>query len=185
MYETIVVKIENGYEVIQFNQPKNMNALDAKLVEELYDATVVASCDPEVKALVLTGSGKAFCAGGDLHRLSEGFDPQQGYQYMKAIHRWAMEYINIPKPTIAAVNGYAVGAGFCIALMSDIVIANGKAKFGQSFVNVGLLPDLAGMYYLPRLVGLQKAKELIFTGKRESAGENPLLSARKSGSLRN
>ena len=79
--------------------------------------------------------------------------------------------MNMPKPTIAAVNGFAVGAGFCIAMQADLVLASDKAKFGMAFANVGLIPDLAGLYTLPRLVGLQRAKELVFTGRNVGADE--------------
>lgn len=170
-YETIIFKKESAIAFIQFNLPQTMNALESKLVEELSDATINIAHDEGVKAVVLTGSGKAFCAGGDLHRLADGFDSLGGYNYLKPFHRWIVEFTNLEKPVIAAVNGHAIGAGFCIALLCDIVFASEQARFSQAFVNVGLVPDLAGMYFLPRLVGITKAKELVFTGKTIDARE--------------
>lgn len=165
-YEALTFEKKNGYAIITLNCPQSMNALEAKLLAELTDATNRVANDNDISAAVLTGSGKAFCAGGDLRRLMEGFSPLGGQQYVKDIHSWLLDFVNLDKPVIAAVNGFAVGAGFCIALLCDIVLAAEDAKFGQAFVNVGLVPDLAGMYFLPRIVGLQKAKELIFTGEQ-------------------
>lgn len=170
-YETIVFENRDGVGYIKMNRPKSMNALEDQLLQELKDVTKAVAEDDQIKAVILTGSGNAFCAGGDLKRLQEGFTAISGMEYMKAIHPWVIQFANLNKPTIAAVNGFAVGAGFCISLLCDIVIASDQAKFGQAFVNVGLVPDLAGMYYLPRLVGLQRAKELVFTGRMVDAQE--------------
>lgn len=130
------------------------------------------AADPAVGAVILTGAEKAFCAGGDLKKLNEGFPTAEaGYDYMKSFREMVTTFLNMPKPTIAAVNGFAVGAGFCIAMQADLILASDKAKFGMAFANVGLIPDLAGLYTLPRLVGLQRAKELVFTGRTIGAEE--------------
>ncbi|MPW26545.1 enoyl-CoA hydratase [Alkalibaculum sp. M08DMB] len=170
-YESISLTKKEGVAIIKLNNPKTMNALEDKLAAELTHATTNVANDPEIGAVILTGAEKAFCAGGDLKKLSQGFTTVEGYDYMKGFHSWVIDFMGMPKPTIAAVNGYAVGAGFCIALLCDIVIASENAKFGQAFVNVGLIPDLAGLYTLPRIVGLQKAKELVFTGRNIDAQE--------------
>lgn len=164
IFKSITFVKTNGVGIIRMNNPKSMNALEDQLARELKQVTEKCNNDDEIGAVVLTGADKAFCAGGDLKRLSEGFTTIEGYQYMKDFHDWVRAFMNLEKPTIASVNGYAVGAGFCIAMLCDVIIASEKAKFGQAFVNVGLIPDLAGLYTLPRLVGLQKAKELVFTG---------------------
>lgn len=170
-YEAIVVTKSEGVGTIRLNRPKSMNALEDQLALELAEATYEMEADSDVGAVILTGTEKAFCAGGDLKRISEGFTPLGGYEYIKGFHRWVKSFMNLPKPTIAAVNGFAVGAGFCIAMLCDMIIASENAKFGQAFVNVGLVPDLAGLYTLPRLIGLQRAKELVFTGRMISAKE--------------
>lgn len=170
-YERIVVSVRDSVGIIKLNNPKSMNSLDDILSAELLNATIELGKDDSIGAVILTGAEKAFCAGGDLKKLSEGFTSVEGYRYMKSFHQWVKLFTNMEKPTIAAVNGYAVGAGFCIAMLADIIIASEKAVFGMAFSNVGLIPDLAGLYTLPRLVGLQKAKELVFTGRNVKADE--------------
>lgn len=166
---------QDGVALIQLNMPEKMNALEEPLFQELARATNCAAEDAAVGCVVLTGSGKAFCAGGDVKRFSQGFTLQEGKEYVKHFYPFARSLIHMEKPTISAVNGFALGAGFCLALMCDIVYASEKAKFGMAFRNVGLVPDLAGMYMLPRLIGLSKAKELAFTGRNIGAAEGERL----------
>lgn len=171
-YNSIILTKEDNIAIIQMNNPKAMNALEGELSAELLDAYKDVAADPQIGAVILTGAEKAFCAGGDLKKLSKGFESvEAGYDYMKSFRAMVTTFMNMPKPTIAAVNGYAVGAGFCIAMQADLILASDKAKFGMAFQGVGLIPDLAGMYTLPRLVGLQRAKELIFTGRTVDAAE--------------
>lgn len=167
----VLYEKKNAVAWIRLNMPKKMNALEAGLFTELSAAVSAAAADAEVKCVVLTGTGPAFCAGGDINRFNEGFTLDSGREYVKAFNPFTRELVNMEKPTIAAVNGYAVGAGFCLAMLCDVIYAREDAKFGMAFRNVGLLPDLAGMYFLPRLVGLSKAKELIFTGRNIDAVE--------------
>ena len=171
-YHSIILTKADGVAVIQMNNPKAMNALEDELSAELLSAYKDVAADPAVGAVILTGAEKAFCAGGDLKKLNEGFPTAEaGYDYMKSFREMVTTFLNMPKPTIAAVNGFAVGAGFCIAMQADLILASDKAKFGMAFANVGLIPDLAGLYTLPRLVGLQRAKELVFTGRTIGAEE--------------
>ena len=171
-YHSIILTKADGVAVIQMNNPKAMNALEDELSAELLSAYKDVAADPAVGAVILTGAEKAFCAGGDLKKLNEGFPTAEaGYDYMKSFREMVTTFLNMPKPTIAAVNGFAVGAGFCIAMQADLILASDKAKFGMAFANVGLIPDLAGLYTLPRLVGLQRAKELVFTGRTSGAEE--------------
>ncbi|MBQ8054282.1 MAG: enoyl-CoA hydratase/isomerase family protein [Lachnospiraceae bacterium] len=171
-YHSILLTKEENIAVIQMNRPERMNALEDELAAELLDAYKDVAADQQVRAVVLTGSGKAFCAGGDLKRLQKGFaSTAEGYEYMRSFREMVETFMNMPKPAIAAVGGYAVGAGFCIAMQADIILASEKAKFGMAFAGVGLIPDLAGMYTLPRLAGLNRAKELIFTGRTIDAAE--------------
>ena len=171
-YNSIVLTKEDNIAIIKMNNPKAMNALEDELSAELLDAYKDVAADDAIGAVILTGAEKAFCAGGDLKKLSKGFESAEaGYNYMRSFREMVTTFMNMPKPTIAAVNGFAVGAGFCIAMQADLILASDKAKFGMAFANVGLIPDLAGMYTLPRLVGLQRAKELIFTGRTIGADE--------------
>lgn len=170
-YKKIEIIKDHNVAVIRMNSPETMNALESLLFEELCDATADIERDGSVRAVILTGTGRAFCAGGDLKRFSDGFEANEGYFYMRRFAPWVKQFADMEKPTIAAVNGYAVGAGFCIALHADMIVASEDAKFGMAFANVGLIPDLGGLYALPRLVGLQKAKELVFTGRNISASE--------------
>lgn len=165
-YNSIILNKEDGIAMIQMNNPGDMNALSDELSAELLLAYQDVAADTQIGAVILTGAEKAFCAGGDLKKLSQGFESAEaGYDYMRSFREMVTTFMNMPKPTIAAVNGFAVGAGFCIAMQADLILASDKAKFGMAFANVGLIPDLAGMYTLPRLVGLQRAKELVFTGR--------------------
>jgi 2-(1,2-epoxy-1,2-dihydrophenyl)acetyl-CoA isomerase len=170
-FQFIRFEKKNNIGTIQLNMPEKMNALEEPMFQELESAARSAGSDPDVKCLIITGSGKAFCSGGDVKRFSEGFSLMEGHEYVKHFYPFARYMINMEKPTISAVNGYALGAGFCLALMCDIVYASKDAKFGMAFKNVGLVPDLAGMFFLPRLIGLSKSKELTFTGRNIGAEE--------------
>ena len=112
-----------------------------------------------------------FSAGGDLGRLLQGFELLEGRRYLKEGYAHLLELARVPKPVIAAVNGYAVGAGFSLAMLCDIILAAETAKFGQAFIKVGAVPDCGALYFLPRLVGLARAKELVFTGDNIDAAE--------------
>jgi 2-(1,2-epoxy-1,2-dihydrophenyl)acetyl-CoA isomerase len=170
-YESIIYEVKNRVALIRLNRPEMMNALEAALANELVDAVRSAGADPEVGAIVLTGTGKVFSSGGDLSRLMQGFELVEGRQWLKEGYGQIRELTRVGKPVLAAVNGYAVGAGFSLALMCDLIYAAESAKFGMAFIKVGAIPDCGALYYLPRLVGLQKAKELVFSGSNVSAAE--------------
>jgi Enoyl-CoA hydratase/carnithine racemase len=129
-YKKIELVKEQNVAVIRMNSPESMNALESLLFEELCDATSDVERDESVRAVILTGTGRAFCAGGDLKRFSEGFDANEGYLYMKSFVPWVKQFAGMCKPTIAAVNGYAVGAGFCVALHADMIVASEDASSG-------------------------------------------------------
>ncbi len=170
-YTAIKYEKKDGVAVISFNQPKMMNCLIQQAIDEMGAVTKEIAADDEVKAVILTGEGRAFCAGGDLNRFMEGFDKISAVEYVDSIHVWVKDWCNLKKPTIAAINGAAVGAGLSIALMCDIMIASDKAVLGSAFINMGLIPDLTAAYFLPRTVGIHKAKELMFTGRQVKADE--------------
>ena len=127
--------------------------------------------DDDVRAAVITGAGRAFSAGGDIKTWEDLKDDNKLKQIMEYVHRNVTSIINIEKPVIAMVNGDAVGAGCNLALACDLVIASENARFGEVFVRMGLGSDWGGAYILPRLIGMAKAKELLFTGKIISAQE--------------
>lgn len=170
-YQAIKVERKGKVAVVTINQPQVLNALVQQVFDDLAMAAVELAQDDSVKAVVLTGAGRAFCAGGDLNRFMEGFTPIGGMDYVEAIHPFVKNWINMKKPTIAAVNGPATGAGMSLMLMCDLSIAADNAKIGCAFVNMGLIPDCSLAYFLPRAVGVQKAKELIFTGRLVKADE--------------
>jgi len=170
-YKSIKYEVIDRVAKIIMNVPEKMNALDARMSEELAAAMEDVRYDDNVKAVVLTGVGKAFCAGGDVS-IFPTLTLEQSIKAVRAEARSLVgSFTKLPKPIIAAVNGYAVGAGLSLALISDIVIASDKAFFGAAFVNIGLVPDVGSLYFLPRLIGLQRAKELAFTGKNIDAQE--------------
>ena len=171
-YESIkVAKQSDGVAVVTLNQPKTLNSLSKQIIDDLSSAVSDLSGDDCVKAIVLTGEGKAFCAGGDLTRFKEGFTTVSGLDYIEGIHLLIKSWTKLKKPTIAAVNGAAAGAGMSLMLMCDIAYAAETAKMGCAFINMALIPDCGLAYYLPRAIGIQKAKELIFTGRMLGAKE--------------
>lgn len=148
---------------ITLNRPEAMNSMNKDLVDELIAALTQAKDDPQARVVVLTGAGKAFCAGGDLFYLASLSEPIAAHRFIAQAGQIIGLIMGMEKPVIAMVNGVAAGAGFNIAMACDIVIAAKSVKFAQSFAKVGLVPDCGGFYLLPRVVGVHKAKELMFT----------------------
>lgn len=161
---TVLVEYLDSIATIRLNRPKAMNALNRELVDELTGILDSLQGNKEVRCIVLTGNGKGFCAGGDLGHLSELSDPISFKQFIVDVGQLALHIMNMEKPVIAMVNGVAAGAGFNLALACDMVICAQSARFVQSFSKVGLIPDCAGLFLLPRILGPHKAKELMFTG---------------------
>jgi 2-(1,2-epoxy-1,2-dihydrophenyl)acetyl-CoA isomerase len=171
-YATIRYEVSAGIVTLSFQRPERRNALSLSMRREIADAVSRAARDDAVRVLILTGSGGHFCAGGDIESLKErpsGADA--GRQRMRDMWDWVQALIHFDKPVIAAVDGGAVGAGFSIALAADFVFATPGAYFCQSFAKIGLVPDLGGLYLLPRIVGLQKAKEIVFSARVIEAQE--------------
>lgn len=149
------------------NRPDRLNALNNELAMAVNDALGRIAKDESVNVVVITGAGKAFCAGGDLGALGKGHQTGETHQLeplLRAGMQMVLKMRTMPQPVIAAVNGPAAGAGMNIALAADIRIATEEATFGQNFSKVGLFPDYGGMYFLPQLVGPSKAAELFYTG---------------------
>jgi len=157
----------DGIATLVLNRPERLNALNNELAMALNDALSRIAQDQSVSVVVITGAGRAFCAGGDLGAL--GNSRQSGtIKEVEPLLRAGMQMVlkmrTMPQPVIAAVNGAAAGAGLNIALAADIRIAAEEATFGQTFSKVGLFPDYGGTYFLPQLVGRAKAAELFYTG---------------------
>jgi len=149
-----------------------MNALDMNILEELIAVLADLASEDECRVVVLTGEGKAFCAGGDFDLpLFNSSSSVEVYEDMERFGDLILAMRNLPKPIIAAVNGAAVGAGMNVALACDIIVCGENAKFGEVFSRIGIHPDCGGTYFLPRLVGPYKACELMFTGDILSSRE--------------
>ncbi|MCB0462500.1 MAG: enoyl-CoA hydratase-related protein [Flavobacteriaceae bacterium] len=172
MSNSILLKIENKIAFITLNRPEVFNSFNREMALNLQSILDDCETNNDVRAIVITGGGKAFCAGQDLKEvtspeLNPGFKKILEEHYNPIILRIR----NIEKPIIAAVNGVAAGAGANIALACDIVVANQKAHFIQAFSLIGLIPDSAGTFFLPRLIGFQKATALAMLGDKISAEE--------------
>jgi len=162
---TLTYELREEVAIVTLNRPEARNALDIPMREELADVVGEIRDDDRVRAMILTGAGGVFCAGGDLQGLKEKRNSAQSYKRISDLHVWLPGLVNMEKPVIAAVDGPAFGGGMNLALMADFILASDTASFCQVFGRIGLVPDLAGMFLLPRLVGLQRAKDLVFSGR--------------------
>lgn len=163
---------EGATAVLTMNRPAQRNALDAAMREAFAEAIAEVREDAAVRAVVLTGAGGYFCAGGDVKAMGEGRpDPMQTRASLRRLHRWFDELVDLEKPVIAAVEGLAFGAGLSLALAADYVIASPRTKFCCVFARIGLVPDAGALYLLPRAVGLARAKELVFSARVVEAEE--------------
>jgi enoyl-CoA hydratase/carnithine racemase len=173
----IDLQTRDGIATLTLNRPEKMNAISDDLRTELIDTLEALSRNGSVRALVVTGAGKGFCAGGDIAGMKgrmeapEGERAINGWKRQQRVHTQVSLLHHMPKPTIAAVNGAAAGLGADMALACDFVIASTAATFSWSYIKRGLVADGGGMYFLPRRVGLSRAKELIFTGRQVGAEE--------------
>jgi enoyl-CoA hydratase len=164
-YENILWEVREGIGTLTVNRPKLLNALDQRTLEELGAAIAAAAADPGVQALLLTGAGdKAFVAGADIAGMSR-MGPAEARLFAELGHRTVSALEAMTKPTIAAVNGFALGGGCELAMGCDLIYASDKARFGQPEVNLGLVPGFGGTQRLSRRVGLMRAKEMIFSGE--------------------
>jgi enoyl-CoA hydratase/carnithine racemase len=176
--EPVVLRAVTGpVAVLTLNRPQARNAMDDDMRETLRAELAALSADPEVRVIVLTGAGSAFCAGGDVKGMRQRLEQPPG---QVAIRGWRRQHrtaafvtalAGADQITIAAVNGPAMGLGLDIALACDFIIAAPEAQFAASFVKRGLIPDGGGLYFLPRRIGLQLTKELIYSGRTVGAEE--------------
>jgi 2-(1,2-epoxy-1,2-dihydrophenyl)acetyl-CoA isomerase len=167
----ILFELKDNIAILTLNRPEKLNALNRSMALELQDQLLACDENDSVRAVMLTGAGRAFCSGQDLQE----FPPDRMPDIEKAIDENYNPIIRllktIRKPVICAVNGIAAGAGANIALACDIVVAVSSSSFVQAFSKIGLIPDCAGTFFLPRLIGLQKATALMMLGDKISAAE--------------
>ena len=170
-YENIIYQVQEGIATITFNRPKALNALNAALLEEFSSALDEIAADENIRVLVLTGAGdKSFVAGADITELAT-FNSLTAKNFAQKGHAIIAKLQQLPIAAIAAVNGFALGGGTEIAIACDFIYASENAKFGQPEINLGVIPGFGGTQRLPRLIGANLARELIYTGKMISAAE--------------
>lgn len=170
-YENIMYQVEEGIATITFNRPKALNALNTALLEEFSQALDAIAADEDIRVLILTGAGdKAFVAGADISELAT-YNSLTAKSFSRKGHAILAKLQALPIAVIAAVNGFALGGGTEIAIACDFIYASESARFGQPEINLGLIPGFGGTQRLPRLIGSNQAKELVFTGKMISAAD--------------
>jgi 2-(1,2-epoxy-1,2-dihydrophenyl)acetyl-CoA isomerase len=170
-YQTLRVDIKENIAYVTLNRPERYNAFDVKLGEELYQVLRNIKRDKDIRAVVVKGSGKGFCGGGDVKEMYQATDKSQFLRDLtRMIHKCVIEIRSMEKPVIAAVNGAAFGAGLSLALACDIIIASRQAPFSTAFIGIGLAPG-CGTQFFTQLVGYQKACEFILTSKQFTAEE--------------
>lgn len=167
---TIRIERQGAVAHLVLARPERMNAVNPEMMVALGDATLELQKDTSVRAVVLRGEGKAFCAGGDVGTMGD-FNALTGRQRLQRAHRVITGLANLDKPVIVAVRGATVGFGWSMAMASDIVLASDNARFGQVFKKIGLAPDGGGAYFLTQMVGPLRARELMFSARLISATE--------------
>jgi 2-(1,2-epoxy-1,2-dihydrophenyl)acetyl-CoA isomerase len=173
--QTVILTKADGVGLIKLNRPHVYNAFNNEMSAELLATLREVSADPEIRAVVLTGEGKAFCSGQDLNDRSamqkKGEHISLGESVRSRYNPIVMEIAKMEKPIIAAVGGVAAGAGCSLALACDMRFITPKTRFVEAFVRIGLVPDSGSSYFLPRLVGLGRALEIAMTGRDVGAEE--------------
>ena len=171
-YETLLYEVSEHVATITFNRPEKMNTWNAQVASELSEAMLKANTDDEVRAIVLTGAGRAFCAGADLERGGDTFsnrDESGGRQSDEGRNTRNVYPNEIDKPVIAAINGAGAGAGVGWAFAFDLRYATARASFNTAFLGVAISGDMGGPWTLPRIVGAQRARELFFMSEKFKA----------------
>jgi enoyl-CoA hydratase len=176
-YEHIRIVRDGGVVTLMFNRPESRNAMTPAMGEEVVRAVDEIRADPDARVCVLTGTGKAFSSGGDLSMIARdtgarsGDDAPSMHGSPRDFYTRYLAIRNLAVPTIAAINGHAIGAGLCIALACDLRVAVADAKMGMTFTKLGIHPGMGATYFLPRLIGTAQACELFFTGRVIDAAE--------------
>lgn len=168
----LLFDVDQGVATLTLNRPERLNALNLELKARLADAISEVSRRADIRAVILTGTGRAFCSGGDVREMDAARNSHEVRERLMAMHRQVIiPLTRLEKPVIAVTNGLAFGAGFSLALACDFVFAAKSASFSMIFTQRGLVPDSGIAYMLPRLIGMAKAKELAYTGRTIDADE--------------
>jgi 2-(1,2-epoxy-1,2-dihydrophenyl)acetyl-CoA isomerase len=172
-YETVILARAAGVATLTLNRPEAFNALDMTLGRDLFHAVLEADDDAAVRAIVVTGAGKAFCAGGDVKAFAENLDHIGALikELTTYLHGAVSRLCRSEKPVIMAINGVAAGGGMSLALAGDLVLAAESARFTMAYAKIAATPDGSSTYYLPRLIGVRRALELYLTNRALSARE--------------
>ncbi len=172
-FKSILYRRETRKATITLNRPRAFNALNREMVEELFLAVRLTEKDPDVRVVILTGAGRAFCFGADPLAFDTAGESLQGspLDLLEKSQDIIRTLAEMPKPVIAALNGFATGLGLDLALACDLRIAAERAKLASAFISMALVPDGGGTFFLPRLMGLARASEMIFTGEPISSRE--------------
>lgn len=172
-YETLLVDIKGAVARVTLNRPDAANGINLQMAKDLYNVSLAFDNNPAIRAVIITGSGKMFCAGGDLKSFASEGDKVS--QFLKEItfylHGAISRLAHMNAPVIIAVNGTAAGAGFSLAVLGDYVLAAESAKFTMAYTAAGLSPDGSSSYFLPRLIGVRKTQELMLTNRLLTAQE--------------
>jgi 2-(1,2-epoxy-1,2-dihydrophenyl)acetyl-CoA isomerase len=172
----VLYDVVDGVATVTLNRPAQKNALTEDLRNGLARCVAEIDRDRDVRAVVLAGSGGAFCAGGDLRGIRSAELDNDGWRRrMKSAHAWLARLLSLDRVVVAAVDGPAFGAGFSLALSADFIVASPRARFCLSFMRLGLVPDFGALHTLPRIVGVQRAKELMLSARELAADEAKAL----------
>jgi enoyl-CoA hydratase/carnithine racemase len=171
MPDRVLYQVEDRVATVTMSRPEKLNAMDRQTFDELRRAALRAAEDPEVGAVVVTGAGRAFSAGLDLAEFAAMAEVDHAEQVIGELQRAIGAFDLLPKPVVAAVNGLAVGGGLQLAIACDLRLAAASAQFASWEMRWAIVPDLGGTERLPRLIGLGRAKELVFTGRQVGAAE--------------
>lgn len=173
-YSSLIFEVADGVGLIRLNRPEDGNAITLELAREMLDIAIRCDEDPEIRSVVLTGNGKMFCAGGDLKAFAAQGETVSRYikEVTQAFHAAISRFNWMDAPVVGAINGTAAGGGFSLALTTDIAIAAESAKFTMAYTKIGMAPDGSSSYFLARMVGMRRAKEMALL--------NPVLSARQA-----
>ncbi|WP_408010410.1 enoyl-CoA hydratase/isomerase family protein [Pseudalkalibacillus sp. A8] len=160
----LLVNIEGSVMHLTLNRPESLNAFSPDMISTMKESIEQAKNDDHVRVVIISGAGRSFSAGGDVKTMGKN-EPVKVYEHIGKLNELVLAMKNLDKPIIAAVHGFAAGAGFNLALASDIILAAEESKFVLSFTKVGLISDGGGLYFLPRLIGVHRAKELLFNAE--------------------
>jgi 2-(1,2-epoxy-1,2-dihydrophenyl)acetyl-CoA isomerase len=169
--ELVKVTQDGAVLVVRLNSPENRNSLTTELRRQLGEAVERAEHDPSVRTVYLTGDGPTFCSGGDFKMLQAQCDPWPVHRRFRNLKSWLLPLITLDKPVVVGVRGAAVGGGMALALAGDVLIASENMKFMAGFFRIGTIPDVGMMYHLPRLIGMARAKNFIFSNGTFTAAQ--------------